>query len=394
MKILVLSFYYSPDLSAGSFRTTPLVAALAELLPAGSELHVVTTLPNRYRSFSVDVPALERHGAVTIHRIALPPHRSGMVDQARAFVAYALGVWRIVRREKYSLVFATSSRLMTAALGSWVSRRLCAPLYLDLRDIFVDTIKDVLPGFATTLAGPALSLLERYTITRAAKVNLVSEGFGEYFRGRYPNQTYSFYTNGIDDEFLEFDWTTTSAASATGGGERTVLYAGNIGEGQGLHEIIPELARRTSGRLRFRIIGDGGRRRELEAGIAARGVSNVTMLPPMNRRELLAEYRDADVLFLHLNDHDAFRKVLPSKVFEYAATGKPIWAGIAGYSAEFLRAHVDNAVVFAPCDPDEALAVLSRLDPGSEPRTAFVSRFSRDSISRALAADVINEVRA
>ena len=44
-----------------------------------------------------------------------------------------------------------------------------------------------------------------------------------------------------------------------------------------------------------------------------------------------------DVLFLHLNDYSAFRKVIPSKIFEYAATGKPIVAGVSGYAAEFLR---------------------------------------------------------
>jgi len=32
---------------------------------------------------------------------------------------------------------------------------------------------------------------------------------------------------------------------------------------------------------------------------------------------------DADVLFLHLNAYKAFEKVLPSKIFEYAATGRP-----------------------------------------------------------------------
>ena len=60
-------------------------------------------------------------------------------------------------------------------------------------------------------------------------------------------------------------------------------------------------------------------------------------------------YIQADVLFLYLNDHDAFKKVLPSKLFKYSAMGKPVWAGAAG---EFERSAVMNAVVFNPCDAE------------------------------------------
>ena len=54
MRILVMSFYYHPDLSAGSFRTTAFVKALSRQLPEGSSIDVVTTLPNRYQTFSAN----------------------------------------------------------------------------------------------------------------------------------------------------------------------------------------------------------------------------------------------------------------------------------------------------------------------------------------------------
>ena len=59
------------------------------------------------------------------------------------------------------------------------------------------------------------------------------------------------------------------------------------------------------------------------------------IIDPVSRSDLFDEYKNADVLFLHLNDYAAFRKVLPSKIFEYAATGKPILAGVAGYMQNF-----------------------------------------------------------
>lgn len=388
MKILVLSFYYQPDLSAGAFRATALVRALLEQLPAGGSIEIITTRPNRYSTFSVDVPAVETHGPVTIRRIALPPHRSGMLDQSRAFVTFARAALRLTRGASYAVVFATSSRLMTAVLGSLISRRLRAPLYLDIRDIFVDTMKDVLPARIAWAFQPALILLERFAVRRATTISLVSEGFREYFESRYSGHAFRYFTNGIDDEFMETHWEDGAAPVAL----RSVpvaLYAGNMGDGQGLHAIVPGLASALTGRVHFRLIGDGGRRALLERELAASGVSNVTLVPPVSRRDLTEEYRKADILFLHLNDYDAFRKVLPSKIFEYAATGKPLWAGVAGYSAEFLAKHVTNAGVFAPCSVPDAVASFNRLSMTMTPRAEFIGTFSRRAISSSLAADVL-----
>ncbi len=244
MRILVLSFYYPPDLGPGPFRASALVEALREILPADTHIDVVTTMPNRYSGFNAAAPALEELPGLTLHRINLPAHQSGMLDQSKAFLTYARNAVKIARQNKYDLVLATSSRLMTAALGAWISRRTGACLYLDIRDIFVDTIKDVLPKRFARVAKPLFSVLEGWTMRRASKINLVSAGFGEYFSTRYPRQPYSFFTNGIDDEFLPEALPLAAPAQEKSGKILSVLYAGNIGEGQGLHTILPPLAAR------------------------------------------------------------------------------------------------------------------------------------------------------
>jgi hypothetical protein len=389
MKILVITFYFPPDLSAGAFRMKGFLPALTDRLPPGWEVDVLTTRPHRYHSFSAEVPAEEWNGAVRIRRIALPAHRSGFADQSRSFAVFARAVLREAKISRYDLVFSTSSRLMTAVLGSVVARRQHVPLYLDIRDIFVDTMGDILPPGVARGSRPFLGLLERFALRRADRVNLVSDGFADYFRERYPGGQYSFIPNGVDDEFLGPEWQMAPPPRATAAHVK-VLYAGNIGEGQGLHLVVPTIARALHGKARFRIIGDGGKRRVLQTALQEAGVDNVEVVPPMNRAALMAEYRQTDVLFLHLNHHRAFRKVLPSKIFEYAATGKPIWAGVDGHAADFIRAHIANAQVFPPCDAAEALSALSRLDMAFHPRSDFVRRFSRQGTSAALADDVVS----
>lgn len=391
LKILFLTFYYSPDLCAGSFRSAALVKALQSLLPLGSHIEIITTIPNRYSSFSTDALEFENEENISIRRIKLPSHKSGMKDQSKAFFSYAKAVCKETRdpNKKYDLVFATSSRLMTAVLGAYIARSQKIPLYLDIRDIFVDTINDVFSKKYSFLAASSFSVLERYAINYASKVNLVSEGFEEYFRSRYENINLSFYTNGIDDDFVA-DIGSEEIASHR---PYEVIYAGNIGEGQGLHLILPYIAKKMEGKVKFIIIGDGGRRGKLEEALKNADVKNVLLRSPVNRGELVELYKKADVLFLHLNDYDAFRKVLPSKIFEYASLGKPIWAGVAGYAEKFIKEEVENAVVFPPCNAHLAVQSFDKLKMENIARDEFVRKYLRSNIMQRLAADIISTAR-
>lgn len=392
MRVLFLSFYFEPDLSAGAFRAAALVKALQSHLPNGSNIDIFTTLPNRYRSFSSPAPERETIGIINIHRIRIPAHRSGFVDQSRAFFSYALEVFNATRGKNYDLIIATSSRLMTAFLARQISRRVGAPLYLDIRDLFVDTLRDIKPNWIFRPVSFSLKHIEKITIRHARKVNLVSRGFECYFVKNYPGKPLSFFPNGIDEEFIKM---TNSAPSDLGIDERpiSVLYAGNIGEGQGLHTIIPDLAEKMAGSISIVVIGDGGGRMQLQASIDARNIENVSIANPVARRELVNAYLNSDVLFLHLNEYEAFKSVLPSKIFEYAATGKPIWAGVSGFASQFITENIDNAQVFPPCDVVAAEAAFSKLRLQYTPRSAFVEKYDRGKIMDGLARDIIEIYR-
>ena len=386
MRILILSFYFEPDLCAGSFRTTALVKELTKQLGVSDEVMVMTTMPNRYERFRSETLHQESWGNVHICRFPLPSHRSGMTDQSFAFLAYARSVLKQTTGNHYDVVFATSSRLMTAALGSFVANRCDARLYLDLRDIFPDTLSDVFAGKPQRLILPLLRALEKKVIRKASRVNLVSGGFLEYFRRIRNDIDYRTFTNGIDEAFLGVDFDGSPPPSP----RRIILYAGNIGEGQGLDKVIPEAALALENEFDFWIVGDGGTRNRLEERLKEKGVRNVRLIDPVKRDRLIDLYRESDVLFLHLNAFQAFEKVLPSKIFEYAATGKPLLAGVSGYSRSFIEENISNAALFAPCDAEGLVKALRTLEFTTNPRISFVKRFGRAEIIREMAADLLS----
>lgn len=388
-RVLVLSFYYPPDLSAGSFRVHALVNAIKKKLTLSDSIHVVTTMPNRYASFNVDAVDSEKQENLTISRIKLPNHQSGIVDQAVAFLYFAWRVNKLIKKGgDYELVVATSSRLMTGVLGSRIARKMNAKYYLDIRDIFCETMNELYPTF---LLKPVLNLfsrLECFAINKADKLSLVSEGFLPYFRERYPSQSFAVFTNGIDDEFLTQNNSIKKCDNKFS--KLNVVYAGNIGDGQGLHKIIPDLAERLTDKINFKIIGDGGRKKNLELIIENRRIKNVEIHEPVTRQRLIQYYLEADVLFLHLNKCKAFLSVLPSKIFEYAALGKPLWLGVDGHSAEFSKREISNVAIFTPCDVEQAVRVLETLGLSVVERKSFIKKYRRVNIMEKMAEDILD----
>jgi glycosyltransferase involved in cell wall biosynthesis len=190
----------------------------------------VTTQPNRYSSFKVEAKEREDIGNMSIHRIDLPSHKSGMIDQVRSFRKFFIEALKITKGKQYDLVFASSSRLFTAYLGYIIARRKRIPLYLDIRDIFVDTMNKVMKNkLIKSLLIHFLKLIEKRTFNYASHINLISAGFKPYF-SKFKSPSYSYYTNGIDNIFIG----NISQPLRHNDGDFTITYAGNIGEGQGL----------------------------------------------------------------------------------------------------------------------------------------------------------------
>ena len=393
MKIVFFTFYYPPDLCAGSFRAIALAQALSERMKDNDELHIITTHPNRYENHRVKADNVEIHGNITVHRISVPSHKSGMFSQARTFATYALASYKLSNTLNPDFLIGTTSRLMTGVLTSVSARKLGCKYFIDLRDIFSETISDIfsqkskLLGFVSKTI---FSLLERWLFNKAIGVNVVSAGFPEYFQAKgVDTSNWSFFPNGVDKEFVSLPFIENKNSKNI----KTVLYAGNIGSGQGLEMVLPTVAKRIGSRYHFLVIGGGGASSKLINTIKSNNINNIEILPPVKRENLIEYYKNADILFLHLNDIPAFRRVLPSKIFEYTALRKPIVAGLSGYSAKFIVDNVPYATIFNPGDVDgciDAIKKVASLEIDDKNIDTFVKKYSREKIMNKMAKHIFS----
>ena len=393
MKIVFFTFYYPPDLCAGSFRAIALTQALSKRMKNDDELHIIATHPNRYENHRVKASDIEVHGNTTIHRISVPSHKSGMFSQARTFATYALASYKLCNKLNPDFLIGTTSRLMTGILTGVSARKLGCKYFIDLRDIFSETISDIfsqknkLLGF---ISKKTFSLLERWLFNKAIGVNVVSEGFPEYFQTMgIDTSNWSFFPNGVDKIFTNLPFMENKSSKKI----TNILYIGNIGTGQGLENILPATAKCMGNKYQFLVIGGGGASSKLISTIKNNNVDNIEILAPLKREKLIKYYEDADILFVHLNDIPAFQRVLPSKIFEYAALRKPIVAGLSGYSAKFILDNVPYATIFNSGDVDgcvDAIKKAESLEIKDKNINIFIEKFSREKIMNKMAKHIFS----
>ena len=367
-----------------------LVEAINSNLPDDLTVDIFTTQPNRYGSLKVPSSVFDDYNWLTVQRIKVAEHKGTMASQAICYSKFFLKTYLETRNKKYDLIFATSSRLFTGLLGALIAKSNRAKLYLDIRDLFVDTSGDLFAGSQYLKILPFLKLVEMHTLKSADRINIVSAGFEKYICERVPAVRVDVITNGIDEEFI-VDSKSLECSKNEG---LNILYAGNLGSGQSIETIVPLVAQKVGPDVKFKLFGAGARVEYLKQTLLVSNSKNVTLYPPISRQLLKKEYANADALFLHLNDIKAFEKVLPSKIFEYAASGKPIIAGVSGHAANFLASEIEGVHLFQPGDVDQLLAIIRQLKnyPSHYDRSGFIAKFKRKTLMTELWKIVLSEL--
>ena len=390
MKLLIISYHYLPDISAGSFRVNSLLKEGTIIKEKDDQLELICSTPNRNQF--VSRKEKENFLPFKITRLSVPNLGNSQLSEVIKFIIFSFKAIFICFNRRPDIIFATSSKLMTAVLAAFISKIKSVKLYIDIRDIFVESLEDTASKLSLYILLPSIKLLEKFSINQATKINLVSLGFKDYFEKKYPHKPFSYFTNGIDIEYLDKLSLKKKLNENYSDIEKkiNVLYAGNIGVGQSLEKILPELALKFEKKVEFTIIGSGAKKNILSHLISKNEIKNIKLLDPIERNELFKLYSKADILFLHLDNKMAFERVLPSKIFEYASTGLPIVAGVGGYAKKFLLKEVENVSVFQPSNVQSAISSLNAIDLKIVDRQDFILRYSRKKISHDLFKDILS----
>jgi glycosyltransferase involved in cell wall biosynthesis len=388
MRLLFLSHYFPPEVNAPANRVSEVCREWVRL---GHEVHVVTCFPSHPRGVLYDGWTRRWHvhdvaDGIHVHRVAtiLGANRGfgGRVLNYLSFVPTA--VWRAIRLGHFDGIVATSPQFFCAVAGALSAALTRTPWVFELRDLWPDSIVAV----GAARRSPAIRVLESIELglyRHAVGVVCVSPAFVENLvsRGIEPGKV-DLVPNGVDASFWSVpgDGAGWRARHGFAPSDVVVSFVGTIGMAHGLGTVLEAAARvaRSHPELRFLVVGDGAERRDLEAAAARRGLGNVAFTGLVPRAEVRDVMAATDISLVLLRNSPVFRTVLPTKMFEAMAAGRPVVLGVNGQAREVLEA--SGGGVFVPPENVEALVETAIALAGSPERRRALGESGRAYVGR------------
>ena len=195
-------------------------------------------------------------------------------------------------------------------------------------------------GINNRLIITPLNRMVDYIYDQSKLIHVSSESFAVSIANRNVPKEKIIYWPQFAEDFYEVKNKESNVVKTPDFKERTFVFAGNIGQGQGL-EILPQVASKLSNKnkkAKFIIIGDGRAKKSLLDLINRLKVNDyfyfIDKQPPEKIPYFLAKF---DVGLITLNSNPIFEKTIPAKVQSLMACGMPILASADGEVQDIIK---------------------------------------------------------
>lgn len=340
IRILLLTQWFDPE------PTFKGLLFARELVKRGFEVEVVTGFPNYpggilYPGYKIKLIQREVIEGVNITRVPLyANHDSSAIKRILNYVSFSAAalIYSLFKAKRPDVIYAYHPPLTVgiAAILIRLFRRI--PVVYDIQDMWPDTLR--ISGMlnnerALHIVGKVCQLVYRYVDL----IVVLSPGFKDALKAR-----------GVSDKKLKviYNWAdetdhgrteTDSLLNFPSADYFRILFAGNMGKGQGLDSVIAAAAllELRFPKIRFVLIGSGVESDRLKHSVKDKGLENVIFLPRVSMVEIGSVLSAADALLVHLVNAPLFQITIPSKTQAYMAVGKPILMAVSGDAAMLIK---------------------------------------------------------
>jgi colanic acid biosynthesis glycosyl transferase WcaI len=365
MKILICGINYAPDLTGIGKYTGEMANWLAE---NGHTVHVITGMPY-YPHWKVSDDYKKRWwhkeymNGVKVYRC--PLYVPSKVSSAKriihefSFVLSTLPIWiKKLFSKKYDVVISVSPPFHLGILPLLYSKLRGAKIVTHIQDLQVDVAKELRMIKNQRLLNIMFSM-EKFILKGSSAVSTISRGLLKKIKDKgIAAANCLLFPNWVDETIIRPINKEKSLRHEFGlsQSDKVILYSGNLGEKQGLENII-EAAKyfRDDPSIRFVITGSGGGEVKLKELAREAGLTNIQFHPLVPYEKLPALLAMAD-LHLVLQKKNAADLVMPSKLTSIlAAGGCPLVTAPEGSTLYKLIHKNEMGIVVEP-DNHEILA--------------------------------------
>lgn len=291
---------------------------------------------------------------------------------------------RAAVRHGVEAVMVTAPPFSSMLLGAHIARRLSLPLVLDFRDEWSGYyVRGYQPGEKSVWSDVAAAV-QRRLVNQAAAVTAASPAYCHRFLELYGGRPdkYKWIPNGYDaEDFLDYQPLPVPRDK----GDLHLLYTGTVFGVTSLEPLWramrilpPGIRKHVFVEVCGRVAGDEVAKPRIPGlRVAVRGY--------MPHWKVIERMGQADALLMTLADLPGSERVIPGKIFEYAAARKPILAisppGVASVLAESF-----GGVRVPPAKPQALAGVIAKwLEKPPPLQETTPLQFERRRLTRLLA---------
>ena len=328
LKILFVSQYFYPE----NFKGNDVVFDLAH---RGHELTVLTAKPNYpdgefYKGYGLFNKYSEVIQGVKVIRTPIYPRKNGrginIILNYFSFIisSYFTSLFRL--KNDFDLIFVQQLSPITVALPAiWIKKKSKVKMYMWVLDLWPESFV-ALSGIKNKLALNIIDNLVDY-IYRNTDVFLVSsKSFTDSIKLRLKQDKQIHWIPNWADEIKYTDIDYKALPLYPKG--FNVVFAGNIGDAQGLNYVLE--AAKVSLDINWIFLGSGRYLENLKDKIVKDNIKNAFVLGryPIDTMDYF--YEKADAMLVSLDSKPVFSMTVPAKVQSYMSKGKVILGMLDG----------------------------------------------------------------
>ena len=364
MRVLYVSHYFPPEIGAPAVRVSQLSkhwrrAGVDVRVLTGFPCHPEGVVPPEYRAPLRRLVMTEDYEGVPVDRTWIyPAANRGRWRRSANYLSF--GISAAIRGSlldfRPDIVIGTSPQPLCAAAAARIADRYDAKFIFEVRDLWPESLAAVGVDSKNSPFYQLLDGVAGWLYDRADRVVIVADSFREELVARgVDDEKIQLVPNGVDLAPFAGDHSVPQDVSQLSD-KFVVSYIGTHGLAHALDTLL-EAANllREEPAAHFIFVGGGAAREPLEREAARQGLHNVTFLGPRPWEMSPAYLAASDACVVHLARKPLFERVLPSKIFEIMAAGKPILLGVRGEAKRL----VDKAQAGLSFEPESAQGLAS-----------------------------------
>lgn len=401
MRILFLTDNFPPEVNAPANRT---FEHCKEWVKEGIEVTVITCAPNFpkgrvYEGYKNKLIQEEVIDGIKVIRVwSYITSNEGFFKRILDYISYAFMAFWVGLFQKTDLIVATSPQFFTAVSGCLLAFFKQKKWVMEVRDLWPESImavgamrRNVFIRFFEWLEGVLYKSANHIVVvTDTFKVKITERGINP--------EKISVYKNGANLElFKPVEKPKDLIEKHDLHGKFVFAYIGTHGMAHGLHFILDsvEEIQDKYPEILFLFMGDGAEKKNLIQKAEKLKLKNVLFLDSVSKHEVVRYLSLMDVALVNLKKSDTFLTVIPSKIFEAAAMGKPILLGLEGETKNIIESY-HAGVCFLPEDKQTFHKELIAMYENNDEYKAYVQgckKLANDFDRKKIADQMLNTLK-